>query len=438
MNIIIAANTFIKYLYLLSVSPKWDTDRILKYNYMMLKKSIYYAWEHVPFYRKFWEESGFSPQQFKDLDDMTRIPVIDRNVIINHLEDLVPDNVSRSRLSLCMSGGTTGMPMSFYIDKSIAHGKEFAFQLWGKFHYFGQRQFIDRVAIFRGHRISEKNLTKNIYWEQGKEYNTLFFSSFHILNENYSLYLNKIRSYKPSFIQAYPSSIVAFCSLMRDHGDFGIPSLKGVICSSENVYDWQRELVLNTLGVKIYSYYGHSEKCVCAFQGKEDRLFFPPLYGYTEFLDDDLNPVYKDGETAQVVVTGFDHDYFPLIRYKTYDYVEVENTLPYQGKIARRIIGRAQEFVYDKMENRIPFTCSDEVLWGIRGIIAYQYLQESVGVLILTLQVSDEFDMKSSDIIYERAKECFVNFEFYIRIVDCIERTKTGKFKYLIQSVRHT
>lgn len=427
--------SFLKHYFLLMRSRKWDDHKTKQFSFDTLEKIIIYAWKHVPFYRNNWEKHGFSPEQFQCLEDLSKIPTMDKNDIILHLEELVPDDIDRNRLSLVSSGGTTGVPMQFYIDHPVARGKEIAFHFWGNRHYFGHRLFFERVAIIRGHRISEDKIKNNIFWEKSKKDNGLEFSSFHIFEKNYLLYLNELRNYKPYFIKAYPSSIVALCELMSKHGDFGISGLKGVICSSENVYDWQRKLVYDTLGVNIYSYYGHSEKCVCAFQGENNTMLFQPVYGYTEFLDDSLFPVTKNGELAQVVVTGYYHNYFPLIRYKTYDYVEVGESSSFQGKVAKKIIGRAQEFVYDKFKNRVPFTNSDEIMWEINGIIAYQYIQNEIGKLLLSLQVSNEFDMSNLELIRKRANEIFVNFDFDIKLVDSIERTKTGKFKYLVQTI---
>ena len=425
--------TFLKQLYLLK---KVGVDSSALCNYEHLKRIVSYAWDNVPFYQKYWSEHGFTPDTFRSLDDFLKIPTIDKNNIIKYLEDFVPKDVDRKRLTLVTSGGTTGMPMQFYIDNSVARGKEIAFLLWGNYHYFGHKMFIDKVAIIRGHRIPENKLKKGVFWERSWTDNGLHFSSFHITEENYETYLNKLRAFKPRFIKAYPSSIVAFCYLMKQHGDFGIPKLKGVICSSENVYDWQRKLVNETLGVEIHSFYGHSEKCVCAFQGNANKMYFQPLYGFTEFLDDNLNPMKNDGRMAQVVVTGYCHEYFPLIRYKTYDYVEVGSSDNFNKKVANKIVGRSQEFVYDKNNNRIPFTNSDEVLWDTNGIVAYQYVQETVGILSLTIQVTDEFDKNMINALETRANEIFVNFDIEIKIVDKIERTRIGKFKYLIQSIK--
>ena len=134
---------------------------------------------------------------------------------------------------------------------------------------------------------------------------------------------------------------------------------------------------------------------------------FPPLYGYVEFLDKNGEHVSERGEPAYVVSTSLDNHYFPFIRYQTDDCVHVLSSG--NVKKAERIVGRKQEFVLDAFGNKLPFTCNDEVIWDIEGIVAYQYLQREKGKLELRLQTNDCFDESSVEDILKRSEEVFVN-----------------------------
>ena len=417
----------------LKLLMKQRTIDVSEVQFMKFRALIEYAWNEIPAYRKHWSDNGFDPSQFKSLEDVCKIPKIDKNFVRKHLEDMIPCNYDRGRLSLVKTGGTTGMPMNFYIDQYVARPKELAYQLWGGWHYWKHRQGLDKVVTMRGARIKESLVRDGIYWQRNPRENGLLMSSFHILEETYLLYLNKLRTYRPRFIKAYPSSIAAFCYLMKKHGDIGIEGLKGVICSSETIYDWHRTLVRDTLRVEILSFYGHSEKAVCAFQNKNGNMEFPALYGYTEFLDEDGLPVNSKEESAYVVATSFDNKYFPFIRYETDDRVDVlSNGIP---MLAERVLGRKQEFIYDRYGNILPFTCNDEVIWGVEGIIAYQYVQHEKGKLELYLQVDSIFENDSVSEIISRTEEIFMNCTISIKIVNEIEKTPSGKFRYLIQNI---
>lgn len=416
-----------------------DTDEIESYQFRELKRLIDFAWEHIPFYRRYWEHHGFTPEQFQRLQDFSLIPCIDKEIVRANYKDMVPRNYDRGRLEQVTSGGTTGLPLSFYINQAIAHGRELVHQPWTYWHVCRYKLGIDKVVILRGSRVDERLIQQGIYWKRSLGYRGrgLLLSSFHLTEATYKSYMHEIRKESPKFIVAYPSSLTILCTMMKKHNEAPLIGLRGAICSSEMVYEWQRQLVREVLGVEIYSFYGHSEKTVSAIPDSQHRMLFEPSYGYVEFLDEKLNPVDTVGEIAQVVSTGFQNDYMPFIRYQTSDYVRVDNHPPLGfTHVAKEIIGRAQDFVYDKDGNRLPFTCSDEVFWNIDGIIAYQYLQREVGRLSIHLEVDNSFINESIQNIQIEAEHMFYNCDVEVLIVDRIERTSSGKFRYFVQTIK--
>lgn len=67
----------------------------------------------------------------------------------------------------------------------------------------------------------------------------------------------------------------------------------------------------------VYLQYGHSEVSVFAYTAAGSREYrCSPLYGLTEVLQEDGTPV-REGETGEVVVTGFWNTAMPFIRYRT-------------------------------------------------------------------------------------------------------------------------
>ncbi|KGN83586.1 phenylacetate--CoA ligase family protein [Porphyromonas gulae] len=409
------------------------------YQFRELKRLIRFAWEHIPFYRSYWEQHGFSPERLRQLRDFSLIPCIDKEIVRAHYEEMVPRGYGLHRLTKVTSGGTTGVPLNFYLNQSVAHGRELVHQPWTYWTTCRYKLGIDRVVILRGARVPDALVRQGIYWHKSHGYRGrgLLMSSFHLTEATYSRYIEQIRRLSPKFIVAYPSCLTVLCSLMKKHGEAALGGLRGVICSSEMVYDWQRNLVREVLGVEIYSFYGHSEKSVSAIPDDRHRMLFEPSYGFCEFLDEDLNAVDTAGAVAQIVSTGFQNYYMPFIRYKTSDYVRVGDHPPLGfTHIAQEIVGRAQDFVYDRDGNMLPFTCSDMAVWNINGVEAYQYLQYEYGKLLLHLEVNDDFDTADLPKIQAEAEYIFSNCRIEIELVDKIERTVSGKFRYFVQAIK--
>lgn len=409
------------------------------YQFRELKRLIDFAWEHIPFYRRHWEQHGFTPEKFQQLQDLSLIPCIDKEIVRVHYKEMVPRGFDISRLSEVTTGGTTGMPMKLYTNVAYTNGRELIHQVWKCYKVCQHIKWLENIVVLRGMRIEDELLSANIYWRKywGSLGRGLLLSSFHLTEATYEAYVQQIRKESPKFIVAYPSSLTVLCSLMKKHNESPFRGLKGVICSSEMVYYWQRQLVREVLDVEIYSFYGHSEKSVSGIPDGQHRMLFEPSYGYVEFLDEALKPVNTVGETAQVVSTGFHNYYMPFIRYQTADYVRVD-TCPPIGftHVAKEIIGRAQDFVYDRDGNRLPFTCSDEVFWDVDGVLAYQYLQYEYGKLLIHLEVNDVFESKSMQYIQTEAEQLFSNCKVEVSLVDRIERTASGKFRYFVQAIK--
>lgn len=440
MNKIVSAFTmlyrYLKYWYLLNSKDKLSEDKIAQYQFKKIKKLIDYAWNNVPFYREYWQKNNFTPDHFKGISDIVKIPTITKTDIIDNQLLFVSSKVDVKSLTNVKTGGTTGMPSSFYLDKSRAQIKEFVFVL-NELKRAGVSLF-SKLASFRGKRVDDSLIEKQIYWQKGNIFDGMIFSSFHLSDETIAIYHEELLRYKPTFIKAYPSAITVFCRLVKRHNLSKLPQLKGVICSSENLYTWQRNLVEEVLGVPVFSHYGHSEKAVFAGECEvSNKMHFSPFYGYTEFLNAE-GKACNDGEKGEVVVTGFDQEAFPFIRYKTNDFVECSTEkckCNRNFKMANKILGRLSDFIVDKNGAYRVFTCSDEMFYGLENIInAYQYVQNIPGEIILRVEGSGITNGVLEQLESGWSKD-FSDFAIRVEKVQSIERTAAGKFRYLIQNI---
>ena len=189
------------------------------------------------------------------------------------------------------------------------------------------------------------------------------------------LYLDLIKKFDPDFIQAYPSSIsVVSDYIIENKLNFRWKNLKAIICASENIYDFQRFKIEQAFGVRVYSFYGHSEKaCIGGECEKSNYYHLQREYGYTE-----LNAT-KEDEVSEIVATGFNNYAMPFIRYKTCDMAINTNEACSCGrnyKLIKRVEGRKQDYFIDKNGCKKNFIWSDYSLWKVKDkIFAYQYIQ---------------------------------------------------------------
>ena len=95
-----------------------------------------------------------------------------------------------------------------------------------------------------------------------------------------------IRAYRPHYFHAYPSSAAIVARYLVESGDV-FPPIRAALIGSENIYPGQREHLQQVFGARVFTWYGHSEKCILAPEcpcGAAYRSL--PEYGVTELVDE--------------------------------------------------------------------------------------------------------------------------------------------------------
>ena len=329
-------------------SNYWNKEKIVQWQKEQLQKLLNHAITNVPFYM---DINLTSKDSFENLE---KFPVIDKETIQEDMNRFISKNISKNRAYYVSTGGTTGNQLKFYLDNST-YGKEWAFVMtaWKRVGF----KLGDRVVSFRGGEF--KYADKGIFWQDNPIYNMLEMSPFHLSKENFPIYLEKIKKFNPKFIHGYPSAISVLAKYIQETND-RLPSIKGILAVSENLYPWQRELLEEAFNSRVFSFYGQSERVIMASEceyNTEYHVF--PQYGITELLDENNMPV-KNGERGELVGTSFLNYYMPFIRYKTGDYAVLDDIKCECGRdhiIIKDLVGRwDQEMVIAKDGSLISTT----------------------------------------------------------------------------------
>jgi phenylacetate-CoA ligase len=418
-------------------SQSWSKDEIIDYQTRQLKNLLTHAYETVPFYKNSFSQAGFSPDMFKSIEDIKKVPILTKDDIRTYRESLISTTFPKKFIISDASGGTTGLPVPFYADVRTFSTVEWVYikSLWQRVGY----RFRDKYVVFRGEVVNANPGTAKSYWKFDKLRNCVIFSSFEMGEEQIPIYINKIKEFKPKFIHSYPSVLLILAQYILNHKITDFPPLKAIFVGSETLFPWQRELFETVFNTRIYTWYGHRERCILAGEQTEPSVYEAfPSYGFTELLNDQKIECSAEGEEGELVGTGFYNYAFPLIRYNTLDIAENCNrqTSPTNFKRIKNIKGRIQDFFVDKQGSLITFSTSYKALIPIMDkIAAHQFIQESPGELMLNIEPRNE--LTEDDILEVRRSfnERFPNFDLKISTVQDIPRTVSGKFRYFIQKM---
>lgn len=429
---------FFKTYTFLKKSQWWTKEKIETYQREQLRKLLIHSYEHVPYYQKLFDTIGFSPYDFKDFEDLQKIPFLTKEIIRENLQDLKAQDYPEYAFTYMTTGGTTARPLGIYEEKNLSYTKELAFTKIF-FKNIGLN-FYDKSVFLRGTVIAESE--KGPYWKYTLLHRFLILSSYHMTETNLPIYVEKIKKFKPKYIAAYPSSLCILAKHMKKNNIPPFTSLKYIICGAETLYPWQRTFLEDVFRCTIHETYGLTEQTVLANTCTHSNFFhFYPEYGYVEFIDRNGRPVKNDDEAAEIVATGFKNDIFPFIRYKTDDrciYTSQTCSCGRKYPLAASIEGRwsSSDFLISKDDRLVSITAMNMHSDIFDTVNQFQFYQEKKGEVIFRIVKMDTYtDNDAKNIRQQLIKKLGDNFTVTIEYVEEIPRTPRGKLKFLIQKI---
>ena len=105
-------------------------------------------------------------------------------------------------------------------------------------------------------------------------------------------------------------------------------------------------------------------------------------------------------------------------------------------RLIEKVLGRKQEFFVDRTGGLITFIYADVPLWGVKEKVnAYQYIQYEPGKVVLDVEPEVPLNMTDIEGIKKAFRRIYSRFDIQIELVESIPRTRSGKFRYLIQKM---
>lgn len=418
------------WLQFLEESESWTAARIAEYQLEQLKKVVLHSYENCPAYRSIFDRQGIAPADIKSLDDVEKVPFVTKEDLRDRLEEFSCPWPDRKYVT---TGGSTGIPFGFYWD-DVAFSRELASKAH-QYHRIGWQEG-DRQLVLRGLPIQTQDHTIYV-----PEFEELRCSSYHLTPADMETFYLRALEYRPKWLRCYPSSGHIFARFLDERGS-KIPSIEGVLCASENLYEFQRELLERVFGEKVFSHYGHYELAVLAGYCERVHAYHVlPQYGYAELLDSYGKRVRTPGGIGEIVATSFLMYATPMIRYRTRDYAVFKSQAcaecgrPYE--VWDRIEGRLQEFVVTGTGRLISMTAINMHDHTFDCVRQFQFHQEERGRITLNYVPRPECNDSALAFLRSRVLEKLgSDVTLRLRPVQEIPLTARGKHRFLIQELR--
>ncbi|CVK34387.1 phenylacetate--CoA ligase family protein [Methanoculleus bourgensis] len=436
LDLLPAYSAYKKTYALLQQSRWWSREELAAYQAAALSRLLAHAYANVPYYRRVFDDRGLVPGDIQTPADLRLLPLLTRDDLQTHLPDLKARNYPDAAFEYVTTGGSTGIPVGFYYEKGASRAREWAFMKtqWDRVGY----RFGDKCVVLRGYIVGSAR--DAVYWKKTLFGRWLLMSSHHMTEETLPAYISEIRRFKPRFIQSYPSTAALLARYMIEHGVDSFPTVRAVLCGSENLYPWQRSLLEEAFGCRVFSWYGNSEQTVLAGECEESTHYHIfPEYGIVELIGRDGRPVTNPGEMGEVVATNLTNYVCPLIRYRTMDLATAAQgpcTCGRHYPLLEHVEGRLHEFIVTKDRRLISMTAVNMHSDVFDNVVQFQFYQEKVGEVLLRIVRKPGYTDRDTDYILSELEKKFEgDVDVTVHFVTKIPRTRRGKYRFLIQDL---
>jgi len=409
----------------LQESQKWSRDHLLNYQLLRLQDLLRYAGANVPYYGQLFNEHGIDAGKIRSLDDLKRIPPLDKTTVRNNLDVLISARAHPSGLISVKTSGTSGKALNFYEEKSTGE-REWAFicHQWDRVGY--------KPGDFRAELRTYFKAKRGYIWDHWRRALRIL-PDIHT-KEQAKTIVDLLERSQIKFLHGYPTAVASLALAIKHHGIATKYQPKAALLASESVYEWQRELIAEVFRCRIYAHYGITEKVMLAGECEGSRNYHTvPQYGVSEI----------DPRTGELIATGFLNYVMPLIRYRTGDFVKLSENQTCENcgrnyiPLIESIEGRLADTIRTpggRLISPAAMTYQFSSLKTIRDAQIRQHTLDQISIAVAKWpeRTDEEYEAETKSLAASVAKLVGEGVSVTISHEPELRRTEAGKFRWII------
>ena len=416
----------------LEESQWWSRDKILELQNQRLRQLVRHAYDKVPYYRNIFDERALKPDDIERVEDLVKLPVLTKQLIRNNFDNIMARGFPTKELIPNSTAGSTGEPLVFYSTRDDQYN-------WG----FAAAQ---RAYRWAGNELGEKCVW--LRWvrpyrskmEKFRETSAQFFERILFLDaremsaEKLTLFVRKLEKFQPAFIRGYPSAIYLLARFIEREGKPRL-RLKAIITTSEQLYDYQRDLFAKVFGYETYSHYTSWEVHAIATECPEHSGYHIAAENVIVEIVDDEGGLVPVGGEGRILITNLHNYAMPFIRYDMGDVgVSSDKACPCSRglPLLAALNGRKCDIIFTRSGKSIPGMAIPKEFLAPFGIEQFQIVQETYQRVVVKLVLGREYpaehlDKLTREIISQYQPIFGEDMDITIELVDQIPLTREGK-----------
>ena len=402
----------------------WNAEQIREWQEKQLQRIVDQAYNHTIYWKRIFDERGLKPSDICTLEDIKKLPILTKQDIRAHYDEIVPDNVKQFRYRKDQTGGTTGEPMRYLVSEDVwgfvSANKIVAWKTTN-YRYGDAFMALGSASIFN----KKASFARLILDKIRNEYAV---NSMNLDDALCQLYINMLNKKQIHYIYGYASAIYLLAKYALDH-KIDMNNMQGAFTTSENLTDVYRETIERAFGCRVMDCYGSRDAAVTCFE-ISPKNYHVGYGAYVEVVDE------FETHKGTLIATNLLNMAFPLLRYEFGDVAELDNNhVGYNGQVLHQIYGRTSDVL--RLDNGHVLTSPGfTILMRNFNVKAYD-IQKLSGIHIrMQVQVADGWNMaQEKKLIKEMERFVGEGCEFTLEYVDHFETLKNGKRHYFMNDL---
>jgi phenylacetate-CoA ligase len=404
-----------------------------------LNRMLAYAYRHIPYYRRLFEETGLVRAGHVFLERFDSLPTLDKPMIRANFQALTSDEAGSLRAFENRTSGSTGEPLVVLQDRDgVRITGDAVLRLFYEWHRVepGDREIKlwgSEQDLFYRSRITLGSVR---HWMSGIK----ILNAFRMTPERMGEYVETINHYRPKILRGYSANLFELAQFAQEQR-LAIHPPQIVISSAGTLYAPLRQKMESVYGCPTYNHYGSREMHNMAMEcPARQGLHVSAFTHLIEVLDDQGRPCPPSVE-GNLVVTSLTNLAMPLIRYRIGDRGSLSQEECRCGRglpLLAKLSGRRVDCFWTREQHIVPgeyFIYLLAVHLHKNPILKYQVIQETYEDIRfrLVLRHGDSLDLDVQREIEDKTqlimgRNCRMTFEY----VEDIPPAASGKYFYTV------
>lgn len=426
-------------------NEKLPLEQLYKIQLDKLNRLLTHAYINVPYYHHLLKESTYLKDnkiQLDAIDQLTNLPLLSKVQIKNVKDKIYSSDIGQRKAFTNASGGSTGVPTEVKQDEQYLIAEE-AGLLQIK-NWRGVGPFDSEIFIWGSPRDTFENKKPLKAWLGDFVRNRIMLNCFKMTPDDIKHYIQLLNHHRPAMVRCYVDAIYEIARYAKKHQLDVVPQ-KVIHTGAGNLFDYMRFEIEDVFQCPVYNHYGGREVGHIASEcSAHTGLHLFMEHNIVELLNEQGEHV-PDGVEGELVVTNLNNYAMPLIRYRIGDRgimmphgeCECGCTYPKLKEITGRV-GDVFRTINGQTVSPVFFAHLIGVVAKQREIKRYQAIQHDLTRLTLRIVPEEKDQPLNFEFIIDEIKKVFGNnAEVKIELVDSIEKTVSGKYRYTISEVNN-